>query len=146
MKIPIDKRQIILYTNKALNDAGQSSSEARRAHNPKVAGSNPAPATNKKGTPNGVPFSYLFLYFKGIGAYPILQLTHLHLTYIFANSTPKLPTATNFATNCLKKNAKCRLLSSNIARCFFVLNHFTMLYFLFHNNFNIFYSHLKNNL
>ena len=29
-----------------VNDAGWSSLEARRAHNPKVAGSNPAPATN----------------------------------------------------------------------------------------------------
>ncbi len=29
------------------HDAGWSSSVARRAHNPKVAGSNPAPATTK---------------------------------------------------------------------------------------------------
>ena len=29
-----------------LNDAGWSSPVARRAHNPKAAGSNPAPATN----------------------------------------------------------------------------------------------------
>ncbi len=28
-----------------LNNAGWSSSEARRAHNPKVVGSNPTPAT-----------------------------------------------------------------------------------------------------
>ena len=31
----------------ARNDAGWSSLEARRAHNPEVAGSNPAPATTK---------------------------------------------------------------------------------------------------
>ena len=30
------------------NSAGWSSLEARRAHNPKVVGSNPAPATMKK--------------------------------------------------------------------------------------------------
>ena len=34
--------------NVALADAGWSSSVARRAHNPEVAGSNPAPATNRK--------------------------------------------------------------------------------------------------
>ena len=32
-------------------DAGWSSLVARRAHNPKVVGSNPAPATNKKAGP-----------------------------------------------------------------------------------------------
>ena len=35
-----------LGTMKALGIAGWSSQAARRAHNPKVAGSNPAPATN----------------------------------------------------------------------------------------------------
>src|SRR6478609_7259174 len=35
--------------NVALADAGWSSSVARRAHNPEVAGSNPAPATNRLG-------------------------------------------------------------------------------------------------
>ena len=33
------------YNPKLNNDAGWSSPEARRAHNPKVAGSNPVPAT-----------------------------------------------------------------------------------------------------
>jgi hypothetical protein len=33
--------------NKTPNDAGWSSLVARRAHNPKVVGSNPSPATNK---------------------------------------------------------------------------------------------------
>ena len=33
------------YHPKLNNDAGWSSPEARRAHNPKVAGSNPVPAT-----------------------------------------------------------------------------------------------------
>jgi hypothetical protein len=37
------KSQFVIV--KRLNDAGWSSLEARRAHNPKVAGSNPAPAT-----------------------------------------------------------------------------------------------------
>ena len=36
----------MLY-NDAFPGAGWSSLAARRAHNPKVAGSNPAPATNK---------------------------------------------------------------------------------------------------
>ena len=34
--------------NQTSTDAGWSSLVARRAHNPKVAGSNPAPATNRK--------------------------------------------------------------------------------------------------
>ena len=37
-----------LVLNKILNIAGWSSLEARRAHNPKVVGSNPAPATRTK--------------------------------------------------------------------------------------------------
>jgi hypothetical protein len=40
-------------------DAGWSSSVARRAHNPKVVGSNPAPATKFKGHLNRWPFSLL---------------------------------------------------------------------------------------
>ena len=36
------------YLNKIIRDAGWSSLVARRAHNPKVVGSNPTPATNKK--------------------------------------------------------------------------------------------------
>ncbi len=35
----------------AFSDAGWSSPVARRAHNPKVVGSNPAPATNVQGKP-----------------------------------------------------------------------------------------------
>jgi hypothetical protein len=34
------------------SDAGWSSLVARRAHNPKVVGSNPAPATNQIDSPN----------------------------------------------------------------------------------------------
>ena len=40
--------------NVAYNDAGWSSLVARRAHNPKVAGSNPAPATNENPCVAGV--------------------------------------------------------------------------------------------
>ncbi len=41
-----------------MTDAGWSSLVARRAHNPKVVGSNPAPATNIINTLKGV-FLYL---------------------------------------------------------------------------------------
>ena len=42
--------ETLWYYNKALkNTAGWSSLVARRAHNPKVVGSNPAPATTKTG-------------------------------------------------------------------------------------------------
>ena len=37
-----------MYTMHPTSDAGWSSLVARRAHNPKVVGSNPAPATNFK--------------------------------------------------------------------------------------------------
>ena len=37
-----------------LADAGWSSLVARRAHNPKVVGSNPAPATNERGSKLGL--------------------------------------------------------------------------------------------
>ena len=37
-----------MYINKVLLDAGWSSLVARRAHNPKVGGSNPPPATKEK--------------------------------------------------------------------------------------------------
>ena len=39
-------------------DAGWSSPVARRAHNPKVAGSNPAPATKKSSWPVFRPFAF----------------------------------------------------------------------------------------
>ncbi len=42
---PIDNGILIDYISCALMIAGWSSLVARRAHNPKVAGSNPAPAT-----------------------------------------------------------------------------------------------------
>ena len=43
---PVCKRVYKMFKTLLLyNDAGWSSSEARRAHNPKVAGSNPAPAS-----------------------------------------------------------------------------------------------------
>src|SRR5699024_2879747 len=40
-------------------DAGWSSSVARRAHNPEVAGSNPVPATKMKGPASAGPFAFL---------------------------------------------------------------------------------------
>ncbi len=40
----VDTVLIVLYNSKS-NGAGWSSMVARRAHNPKVVGSNPAPAT-----------------------------------------------------------------------------------------------------
>src|SRR3954453_3444886 len=39
-------------TYSGVTDAGWSSSVARRAHNPEVAGSNPAPATNESKDPD----------------------------------------------------------------------------------------------
>jgi hypothetical protein len=42
----VQNRETRYDINLAANDAGWSSPVARRAHNPKVAGSNPAPATN----------------------------------------------------------------------------------------------------
>src|SRR5699024_5393678 len=47
-KISLDRGRSLCYTNRVPNKqniAGWSSSVARRAHNPKVVGSNPAPAT-----------------------------------------------------------------------------------------------------
>ncbi len=46
MPTHLDNPQILCNTT--LDNAGWSSLEARRAHNPKVAGSNPAPATTYK--------------------------------------------------------------------------------------------------
>ena len=43
-KISIDILILIVYNRNVNIDAGWSSLEARRAHNPKVVGSNPAPA------------------------------------------------------------------------------------------------------
>ena len=43
------KVRILLHPFIQFNIAGWSSSVARRAHNPKVVGSNPAPATSKYG-------------------------------------------------------------------------------------------------
>ena len=51
--------------NKKTNIAGWSSSVARRAHNPKVVGSNPAPATSKfkpLWNPNHKGFSHFLTY------------------------------------------------------------------------------------
>jgi spore coat polysaccharide biosynthesis protein SpsF (cytidylyltransferase family) len=39
-------KQVIVATDDARSDAGWSSLAARRAHNPKVTGSNPVPATS----------------------------------------------------------------------------------------------------
>ena len=47
------------YSGKQTNNAGWSSPVARQAHNLKVAGSNPAPATKyAKGRPSGRPLAY----------------------------------------------------------------------------------------
>ncbi len=43
--LPVDNRRSLLYIGRLYLIAGWSSLVARRAHNPKVAGSNPAPAT-----------------------------------------------------------------------------------------------------
>ena len=51
----IDTAYINMYIC-TLTDAGWSSMVARRAHNPKVVGSNPAPATNNKTPPLKVVF------------------------------------------------------------------------------------------
>ena len=45
----VDKWYLCAYNIYVTNIAGWSSSEARRAHNPKVVGSNPTPATTKSG-------------------------------------------------------------------------------------------------
>ena len=47
LKISVVISSLIVYNNNIINTAGWSSLEARRAHNPKVIGSNPVPATNK---------------------------------------------------------------------------------------------------
>ena len=44
MKITVDAFGVVCYSS--ASDAGWSSSVARRAHNPKVIGSNPVPATS----------------------------------------------------------------------------------------------------
>ena len=48
-----------VYNPKSSIVAGWSSPVARRAHNPKVAGSNPAPATKPSGAPVRAPFLFL---------------------------------------------------------------------------------------
>ncbi|CAA6801684.1 MAG: Unknown protein [uncultured Thiotrichaceae bacterium] len=50
-KIVLDLPFIVPYDT-PLSDAGWSSLEARRAHNPKVVGSNPTPATTFKKSPD----------------------------------------------------------------------------------------------
>ena len=52
--------QIKLKVELGKFDAGWSSLVARRAHNPKVAGSNPAPATNLKKDSGLIPSPFLF--------------------------------------------------------------------------------------
>ena len=59
LKIMVDNRVLFVYNNRALkNIAGWSSPVARRAHNPKVGGSNPPPATKKKQSPTRWLFSF----------------------------------------------------------------------------------------
>ena len=57
----LDKHESVRYNNSTLknNIAGWSSSVARRAHNPKAVGSNPAPATKLQSTEISVLFLYL---------------------------------------------------------------------------------------
>jgi hypothetical protein len=49
--VPFMVGELPRYAREPYGDAGWSSSVARRAHNPKVAGSNPAPATRAKRRP-----------------------------------------------------------------------------------------------
>ena len=51
----------IIHVILILSDAGWSSPVARRAHNPKVVGSNPAPATTFRISPSRAFFMGLFL-------------------------------------------------------------------------------------
>jgi hypothetical protein len=57
-----------------LNDAGWSSPVARRAHNPKAAGSNPAPATNRS-TLDEARFYHMELWCSGLTCLPVTQET-----------------------------------------------------------------------
>ena len=59
LKIKVDNCDLFVYNDKVLkNIAGWSSPVARRAHNPKVGGSNPPPATKKKKHPIGCFFFF----------------------------------------------------------------------------------------
>ena len=52
--------QRVMRYSFVLTDAGWSSLAARRAHNPKVTGSNPVPATKQiNGLPSGKPFLFV---------------------------------------------------------------------------------------
>jgi hypothetical protein len=77
-------------------DAGWSSLVARRAHNPKVAGSNPAPATKEKARKCGpfllvsrlvlaaiVPISFQFVLELGV-ARKVGTIEHAPLTFPFS--------------------------------------------------------------
>ncbi len=55
-----DLREILIIINKDILRGGAV--VARRAHNPKVVGSNPAPATKRKGASTGTLFWYVPLY------------------------------------------------------------------------------------
>lgn len=56
--------------NVVFTDAGWSSSVARRAHNPEVAGSNPVPATSRLDpVPEGIG-SFLYAGMNGAGIHP----------------------------------------------------------------------------
>ena len=50
------------YNTRHISDAGWSSLVARRAHNPKAVGSNPAPATKFKASNNSMLFSFRFFH------------------------------------------------------------------------------------
>ena len=56
----IDIAALMCYRAAVTHNAGWSSLVARRAHNPKVAGSNPAPATNERELVPGVVRSQFY--------------------------------------------------------------------------------------
>ena len=58
-------------------DAGWSSLVARRAHNPKVVGSNPAPATNTR-----TPFMGFFIIYK-VYVHPVDAIINMHIFLFF---------------------------------------------------------------
>ena len=65
----------VLYYISILDDAGWSSPVARRAHNPKVGGSNPSPATNVNGAFKILKASF-FIHITQTGRLSEFDITH----------------------------------------------------------------------
>ena len=72
----LDKYNILCYTIIVKYDAGWSSPVARRAHNPKVGGSNPPPATNNK------------KHLSQIGVFFIIHYTKADISYCLSVMRP----------------------------------------------------------